>query len=127
MAGRTGDSIPLREPKFLCSDERAVVSFVTLQAAGGGGGEGYSGDTATITARTVESRVRHSPPRDSPIAATGVEVEIDTAYEEAWTDFLVESGGWTQIGTNTYRCEPPSGGPMPVIVRQTVVGVSLSR
>lgn len=124
-----GSTLVRAEPSFVCDGERAIVSVVTLQGPAAGGS--FGGANADIVARANDSRVlfpRNRSGVDSLGQSTGVNVTVDSAYEDAWRAALLEGDqDWTQIGPSRYRCEPDSGTTMPVFVRQTVVNMSVRR
>jgi len=122
----TGDSITLREPSFICSGERATVSFVSIHASDVG--QGYSGATASITTQVNETRLHFPVNRSGPDSlgdSVGVNVTISSSHEAAWRDTL-EGRGWQNESTISdpvkYECDASS-----VFVRQTVVGVNVDR
>jgi len=120
-----GESISLRDSSFVCTDDRAVVSFVTI--AVDDVGEGYGGGTAAITTSLNETRVHYPDARSgagSLSSSDGVAVTVDSNQSAAWRDSLT-ANGWTNPSGSTFECVPPAGGPMPVFVRQTVVDVEL--
>ena len=122
-----GDSIPIRRPAFLCGEERAVVSFVTIHDSYLG--QGYSGATADVTTRLNETLIHYPKNRTGTHTlnnSEGVEVTVNSEYEAGWRTSLVEEN-WTNPSGNTFVCEPDGGGTMPVIVRQTIVDVTVSR
>lgn len=123
-----GSPVIVTEPRYLCSDGRAVVSAVTLQ--GPGANSSLAGGTASITARLNESRIHFPANRsgnDSFDESTGVNVTVNSEYEAAWETYFQDSDReWTKTGPSTYRCEAPSG-TMPVYVRQTVLDVTARR
>lgn len=124
-----GSPITKGDPTFICDDERAVVSIVTLQ--GTAANRSYAGGEADVVVRENASRVRFPINRsgaDSQAQATGVNVTVDSAYASAWRDYLLSDGQeWVEQagGPNLqFRCEPSTG---LVYVRQTVVDVSVRR
>lgn len=119
-----GEDIPLRGPAFVCSDDRALVSFTTIAASDAG--QGYSGSTATIRTRINETRIRYPAERVGPDSlgeSEGVVVTINSQHDAAWNRLLTEAG-WTQTGPSQYRCD--ASGSLPVLVRQTVVDIDMS-
>lgn len=120
-----GSPVPVREPAFTCDEDRALVSFVTLD--GPGLGRSYSGGTGEVTAWLNNSRNRFPMERSGSNSlndSNGVNVAVDSEYQEAWGTFF--DGDWTQVDPTTYRCAP-SGGGMPVFVRQSIVDVVVRR
>lgn len=126
-----GNAILRAEPTFHCSADRAVVSIVTFQ--GSAAGRGLGGATAGISTRENASRVLFPINRTGPDSigqSTGVNVTIDSAYEDAWRDhFLSDDQAWVEdpATDDKYRCEATAGSTMPVYVRQSVLNVSVGR
>jgi len=120
-----GEPISLRDSSFVCTDDRAIVSFVTVAADDAG--QGYGGATATITTGLNETRIHYPDVRSgsgSLSSSDGVAVTVDSNQTPAWRNSLTDNG-WTNPSGSTFECVPPSGGTMPVFVRQTVVNVEM--
>lgn len=124
-----GNPITSAEPTFICDDDRAIVSIVTLQ--GPAVNNSYGGAEADVVTRRNASRVLFPINRtgaDSLDESTGVNVTVDSAHASAWRRYLlggdqewVEQSGPPNL---QFRCEPTTG---LVYVRQTVVNVSVRR
>lgn len=119
-------------PTFICRDDRAIVSIVTLQ--GPATGRSFSGGSIQLQVRENASRTLFPKNRTGPgslDSSTGVNVTIENSgFAGGWGDYMEASDQeWaTDSGTSwDYRCEPPGGGPMPVYVRQTVVNMTVGR
>lgn len=126
-----GNALAQSDPSFVCSGDRAVVSIVTLQ--GSAEGQSLGGGTASVIARENVSRVLFPVNRTGPDSigeSTGVNVTIDSEFNEAWKGYLLSADqNWFEIDPSTdnkYRCEA-SGSTMPVYVRQSVINVSSRR
>ncbi len=128
---RGGNAIPRAEPTFICGNDRAVVSIVTLQGPATGGS--YSGSVVRLRATENRSELRFPENRSGPGSldtSTGVNVTIDSRFESGWNRYMLGSDQAWQTDASTpwnYRCEPSGGGTMPVYVRQTVVNMSVDR
>lgn len=129
LAAERGSPITRAAPTFICDDERAIVSIVTLQGAAAN--RSYAGGEADVVVRENASRVRFPVNRsgaDSQARATGVNVTVDSAYAAAWRDYLLnDDQEWVEQpgGPNLrFRCAPSTE---LVYVRQTVVDVSVRR
>jgi type II secretory pathway pseudopilin PulG len=119
-------------PEMFCRQRgsrpaRAIVSVVRLQ---GSSSSAFSGGTIGITGEHNSSELLfpvNQTGADSVGESTGVTVEIDSDYGDAWREhFDDEDNGWTQTGANTYRCTDSSDG-IQVFVRQTVLDVRFAR
>lgn len=123
-----GNPVTVAEPTFLCGKDRAIVSVVTLR--GPAVNRSYSGGDATLRVRENASYVRFPVNRTGPESldrSVGVNVTVESDFAGAWADYLTGSdqhwsGATTPAGT--VECRPTSG---HVIVRQTVVDVSVRR
>jgi len=125
-----GASVLLRDPAFVCSADRAVVSFVTVNEDGVG--QGYGGATASVTTSVNESKSQvHYPANrshDEPYTiddATGVNVTVDSRRAAGWRTALSNQGWDEEVTTPssvTYSCDVDQ-----VIVRQTVVEIAIER
>lgn len=128
---RGSNAIPRAEPTFICGNDRAVVSIVTLQGPATGGS--YSGSTVSVRATENRSALRFPKNRSglgSLDTSTGVNVTLDSRFESGWDRYMLGSDQAWQTDSSTswdYRCEPSGGGTMPVYVRQTVVTMSVDR
>lgn len=127
-----GNALARSSPSFVCSEDRAVVSIVTLQ--GSAAGQSLAGGTASVIARADASRVlfpRNRTGADSVEESTGVNVTIDSEYNEGWEGYLRSADQkWDPVDPTTdnkYRCEPTNSSTMPVYVRQSVINVSARR
>ncbi|MFB6297540.1 MAG: hypothetical protein ABEH56_03370 [Salinirussus sp.] len=107
---------------------RAIVSTVSLENQGTvtGFGSGIVGITGTVN-RTRLLFPKNRTGADSVDEATGVTVEISSAYAEAWEQYFVEeTTGWEALpGEDKYRCEDADG--IQVYVRHTSINVTFSR
>lgn len=105
----------LREPAFLCSDERAVVSVLTIASDRRSVSKEGS---ITIHARTKASRLAFPGDTTSSAAdATGVTVTVDTEDDTAWRSYFEEHPHWTGSG-DTFTCTAET-----VYVRETVIHI----
>ncbi len=110
------------EPKFVCSDDVAVLSFVTLEERTQAGK--ISGGEVSITASHSDTRLVYPVNRtgDNATNAANVTVEMTSPREGPWTDHFDNAENWNASGT-TIQC----GGSLErVYVRQTNISVSLS-
>lgn len=128
---RNGNAIHRADPTFVCGNDHAVVSIVTLQGPAAGGS--FSGSMARFRARENRSVLRFPANRSGPGSfdtSTGVNVTIDSRFESGWDRYMLGADQAWQTDSSTswdYRCEPAGGGSMPVYVRQTVVNVTVDR
>jgi hypothetical protein len=120
-------------PELFCRNRgsapgRAIVSTVTVQA---NGSSQYGGGIIGITGERNESRLlfpRNRSGADSVDESTGVTVQIDSQFDEAWEQyFLDQASGWTNVtgSPNTYECTDSDG--IEVYVRQTKLDVRFAR
>jgi len=98
-------------PPFACTDERAVVSLVTITAGDANTRAGQG--SVLIEAQRRATRVLY--PSTSNTSVDAVTVSIDE-NSDAWTRHLSEEG-WTAAG-NTLTCETDR-----VVVRRTTVRI----
>lgn len=117
-----GNSVMKQEPRFLCTDDTALVSVVTLQ-----GDTGRSLGSGTVSIRTAEdvSRLRFPVNESGPDSTDGqstVSVDVgDTQFTESWVRNL-ERSEWSRVGSSTeFRCADVD----TYYVRQSVVDLRL--
>ncbi|WP_136687005.1 DUF7289 family protein [Halorhabdus amylolytica] len=110
------------EPEFVCGDDVAVLSFVTLEERSDAGK--ISGGEVSITATRSDTRLVYPVNRtgDNATNAANVTVEMTSPREGPWTDHFADTENWNASGT-TIQC----GGSLErVYVRQTNVSLILS-
>lgn len=119
-------------PEMICTDDTAVLSFVTLQSETEG--QYLTGGTVGITARLNDTDLVYPMNRtgsDSVGDSESVRVEFQSRYDEAWNVFFDRlSEGWTQISgppNPTFECDGDGDDTMQVYVRRTVINVSVQR
>jgi hypothetical protein len=119
-------------PEMFCRNRgsqpgRAIVSVVRLEGPSGleysGGTIGITGELNTSTALFPVNRTG----ADSVGEATGVTVQIDSEYDDAWAEhFLDEETGWSSApASDTYECTDSDG--INVYVRETRLNLSFAR
>jgi hypothetical protein len=115
-AGGSG-AIVSRPPSFVCTDEVAIVSLLTLKP-------GASQSVSAVESITVESRERRQellfPSSEAVTADDGTAVSItvvDSPNAQAWDRYFRERDGWSASGS-TYTCTAEK-----VHVRETTVTI----
>jgi len=108
-----GGTILLDSPSFACTDNRALVSVVTVDTES----QRQIGD-GTVTTRLQKnvSSIRFPLNRTGENSTEGtatVSVEIDSEFEQGWSRHLDENTEWEPVGgmpTNEFVCDAgPSG------------------
>lgn len=104
---------------------KAMISLVTVQ----GTSPKRSGGIVEVTGTHNSSRLIFPQNRtgpDSQAQATGVTIQVDSEYEDAWRTYLLsQSDGWTELAPNTYECTDSDG--IEVYVRQSRLNITVSR
>jgi hypothetical protein len=117
--GRGDRSVGLRPPTLSCTDERAILSIVELNATNA---TSVTRDGSVVVTGRTTSRGLIYPDDPETNATDAVHVDVDvtgTAHERAWTRFFETHEHWTVEGPSTYRC----GNVERVYVRRTVVSI----
>lgn len=107
----------LRDPAFLCSEERAVVSIVRIDAER----RSVSKDgSITVHGRTEATALRYPNASTSEAtAATDVEVTVDSADDGAWASYFEAHPHWAwDSGSNTAQCSTET-----VFIRETSIDI----
>jgi len=115
-------SVMNTEPKFVCDDDVAVLSFVTVKDRRDSGR--ISAGEVSIRATRSDTRLVYPMNRTGGNATNGanVTVEMTSPREEPWIDHFESADNWNTSGT-TIQC----GGSLDrVYVRQTNVSLALS-
>lgn len=117
------------EPGFVCTEETAVLSFVTvgmdrsIQRAGSGTLRVTATRENTSLLYPVETAGRNAS------GATGVTFEIDSPRATQWEQYFDRADGWaitaSSGSTVEVTCDPGSG-PSTVYVRRTVMNISFA-
>jgi hypothetical protein len=131
-ADQDDNDVLAADPEFVCRDDTAIISVVTLQ--GPASGTAIKQGVVGVTARYNDSRLVYPRSRsgtDSVADSEAVTVTIDSRYEDAWGDFFDDAGsGWTELsagGDLKYRCDGDGDDEMQVYVRSTTINVSINR
>lgn len=114
---RDAGSIMVRRPSFVCADDVAVVSVVTIDSTGSGGVGG--GGSTVVMARNTGTALLFPTTASTAGSATSVTVSVDAPGEAAWGRYFNQSTGWTHTASG-YRCSAPRA-----FVRRTNVSVDL--
>lgn len=112
----------LSRPTLVCSDDRALVSVVSLRANDtehvGGGTAQVVGEVTTRTVRFPRNRAGEGSVGDVDAAT----VTVSSPRADGWAQYFRDAGDWASTGTDAqYRCS----GLSEVYVRQTNVTVDL--
>ena len=112
-------AVMLREPSFVCTPDRAVISVVTMTNAGDTERIGTSG-SVVVEARTVNQTLLY-PDDPSAVASNATSVTVTPAgpYADGWTEYFEAHPQWSSTGSG-YRCTTSA-----VYVRRTAIGVRL--
>lgn len=125
LVTRTGNGHTVRssDPRVTCGSDNAFVSVLTLQ---GTDGRQVSGGTIQVSARQADTELAYPLNRTGTWDATDpdeIAVEIDSARDEAWHEYL-ETGNWTDADSDgEYECDVEGGS---VYVRQTVANTTFT-
>jgi hypothetical protein len=114
-----GNAVMLRDPSFICTPDRAIVSVVTLRNVGNSTRIGTSG-SVVVEARTVNRTLMF--PVDASTAAsdaTAVTVTPSGARADGWEQYFSSAPQWTATGSG-YTCNASE-----VYVRRTIISVRL--
>jgi len=118
-------------PEMICTDDEAVLSFVTVQ--GETGQEYLTGGTVGITARLNSTELIYPRNRTGPDSvgdSKNVTVEFHSRYDDAWEVFFDDlSDEWenaTVSSSPKFTC-PDGGDGQRVYVRRTIINVSIQR
>lgn len=114
-----GNAVMLRDPSFVCTPDRAVVSVVTLRNVGESTRIGASG-SVVVEARTVDRTLAF--PADALTTAddaTAVTVTPSGERVEGWEQYLSSNPRWVATGSG-YTCTTAE-----VYVRRTIITVRL--
>lgn len=116
----------LTDPELTCTDDRAIVSVVTLK---GDADRQLGSGRVTVDAFLNESTVVYPMNRtgtDSATNATRVSIDVvNSPYEGVWEDHLDEHPKWQHVASGIYECEV--GEPGEVYVRQVTIDVEFQR
>ncbi len=114
------------EPRLVCREETAILSFVRLNESVN---VGYGSGTVQISGYRENTRVLYPTNltgAKNATSASGVTIEFNTVFDRGWVDYLVTEGdAWDSAGTRTVECDVGSDGR--VYVRETVLTVTASR
>lgn len=121
-----GNGISLTDPHMTCTEDRAIVSVVTLNRSGS---QQVGSGRVSIVGYQDDTRLLYPTNRSgsgSSSDATDVFVDVNSTHTDVWNDTVLEhsSWNWTMAGGD-YRCDV--GGAGQVIVRQTTIDVRLER
>jgi len=113
------------EPRLVCRDDAAILSFVRLEESVN---VGLSGGTARVIGIHEGERVlypRNVTGANSSVDATGVTLTISSVFDRGWVDYLAREQGWDRRGTREVACDVGPDGR--VFVTETVIRVRVSR
>lgn len=115
-----GGSVLVRPPAFDCTDDRALVSTVSIRPDSGTGTVATDG-TVVVVGQRVEAVSLYPRTTTPQSAATDTTVRFkveSSANREAWDRYLLDSG-WDQSG-DWYECSTDRA-----FVRRTTLGVAI--
>lgn len=114
-----GNAVMLRDPSFVCTPDRAIVSVVTLRNVGDSTRIDASG-SVVVEARTV-NRTLAFPTNASTAADSATAVTVTPSGERAdgWDQYFSAAPQWTAAGPG-YTCTTSE-----VYVRRTIITVRL--
>lgn len=122
----SGNGIEITEPSMTCTDDRVVVSVITLNRSGS---QQIGSGRANVVAYQNDTQLLYPRNRTgvgSAVNATDVFVEVNSTHDDVWRDSLLgnQNWNWSSAG-DEYRCDVGPDGQ--VYVRRTVIDVRFER
>lgn len=105
-----------RHPSFVCSDDRAMLSLVTLQS----NQSAVGGDSSVVVVGRLQSSELLYPPNEStsPRSASSVTVTVSGPDAGAWDRYFDRHPNWETDPGPSYTCRADT-----VFVRHTTISV----
>lgn len=127
-AGQTGAAVMQRSPKFACTDDRALLSVVTID---GERDRQLGGGTVEVRVEHNTSSIRFPVNRDGANSTEGranVTVDVvESPFASGWDQYFDGEDGWTR-DSDQFVCAGDSGnGVSSYQVVQTRVTVTFTR
>lgn len=122
-----GNGISLSDPHLTCTDDRAIVSVITLHRTGS---QQVGSGRVTIVGYQNETRLLYPLNRTgagSSRNATDVFVDVNSTHTDVWNTTVEDhsSWNWTSTPDGEYQCGVGHDGR--VILRRTVIDVRFDR
>lgn len=128
-SGGRADAVMQANPSFVCTDDHALLSVVTLeQDTDRQLGDGTVSLTVARNTTAVEFPANRSG-ANSTAGRANVSVEVvDSPFQSGWERYFAEQPGWRASGSGEFVCAGPSGNGVDTyrVVRTRVV-VSFTR
>ncbi|MFB6163624.1 MAG: hypothetical protein ABEJ31_00530 [Haloarculaceae archaeon] len=121
-----GGGIMEHAPGWVCTEDRAILSFVRLEAPTG---HQLGSGVVQVAAVRNETRLLYPLNRTGPDSATDADaVSVTVAnspFERSWRNHFTKSNQHWSVSGNTITCDVSTDGA--IYVRETVVNVTLKR
>jgi hypothetical protein len=129
--GDRGEVALQRGPEFLCTDEQALVSIVSIRGAPD---RQLGSGTVSLTLRKNTTQLHFPVNRtgqNSTVGRTNVSVEVISDNADGWRQFFEQSdNGWESIGpagNNKYKCNPGGNGVDSAYLVETRINTTFTR
>jgi hypothetical protein len=123
----SGVAVVQNEPRLVCREETAVLSFVRLNESIN---VGYGSGTVQISGYREDTRVLYPTNltgAKNATSASEVTIEFNTVFDRGWVNYLVTEGNEWEDGATSGTVECDVGSDGRVYVRETVLTVTASR
>lgn len=118
----SGGSIVESKPELVCTENRAILSFVVLETDTN---RELGSGTVRITGIHNTSEVLYPTGRNASASdGTAVRVGVVSPRQQGWrTYFIGDQENWEEPSPNTYECPDVDG----IVIRKTVVDIEFTR
>ncbi|WP_136717836.1 DUF7289 family protein [Halorientalis salina] len=120
---QSGGSAMQYRPELVCTDNRAIVSFIELETSFD---RSLSGGTLRVTGDLQRSELIYPEKRTGkPNATSGdqVNVTVDSTFARGWRNYLEDRDNWERANSRKWSCTDVD----QVYIRKTVIRVTFVR
>lgn len=118
-----GGSAMQHKPELVCTEDRAVISFIVLETEFS---RKLAGGTLRVTGDLNRSKVVYPRNRTGEQSATSsdqVNVVVDSDFGSGWANYFENTGNWKRANVRKWSCKDVK----QVYIRKTVIEVTFVR